>query len=159
MKNFIVRYGLYSGCILIVLGLINWFLIAPNGITGSETFGYASIIGALMAVPLAIKYFRDKLNNGQVTFTHALKIGLGVSFITSILQGFYSLIFFYLQGDKFMRWYENNMSPEEWKATQEQIQQMGNLVYAPWFQGIVMFVTVFIIGFIITLISSVVMKK
>ena len=159
MKNFIIRYGLYSACILIVLGLINWFLVAPNGITLSETFGYASIIAALMAIPMAIKYFRDKLNNGQVTFSGALKIGLGVSLITSIVKGLYSMVFFYLQGDEFMQWYEENMSPEEWQTTQEQMQQMGDLVYAPWFQGVIMFVTVFIIGFIIALVSSLILKK
>ncbi len=159
MNNYIIRYGLYSGCLLIVLGLINWFLIAPQGIAVSETFGYASFIIAMMAVPLAIKYFRDKLNNDKVSLGQGFKIGLGVSFITSFIQGLYSMVFFYLQGDEFMEWYEKNMSPEDWKVAQEQIQQMGDLVYAPWFQGIVMFVTVFIIGFIITLVSSLILKK
>ncbi|NNF34760.1 MAG: DUF4199 domain-containing protein [Saprospiraceae bacterium] len=159
MKSYIIRYGLYSGCLLIVLGLINWFLIAPQGIKLSEAFGYTSFIVALMAVPLAIKYFREKLNKDQVTFGQGMKIGLGVSFITSFIQGLYSMIFFVLQGDKFLKWYQENMTPEEWEAAQEQLGPMEELIYAPWFQGIVMFVTVFLIGFIISLISSILLKR
>ncbi len=159
MKNFVVRYGLYAGCTLIVLGLINWFLIAPNGYTISEVFGYASMVAALITVPLGIRYFRDQLNQGIVSFTEGLRIGLGITFITSIIMGLYSALFFVFQGDEFQNWYKAHMSPEAWDQAQQQIASMPNFYLSPWFQGFVMLLTVFFIGTVITLLSALILKR
>lgn len=159
MKNVIIRYGMYGGILLILLGLINWFVVAPAGYTISEVFGYASMIISLMAIPMGIKYFRDVLNNGSVTFGKCFSIGMGITTITSLVMGVYSAMFFIFAGDDFMNWYEEGLSKEEWEAVQQQMDAMPEFLLSPWFQGLVMFMTVFFIGVVISLLSSLVLKK
>ncbi len=159
MKNYITRYGLYAGGLLVVLGILNWLLIAPNGYKISEIFGYASMVAALMMVPAGLKYFRDQVNNGELSFGHGMKIGLGITLITSVIMWIYSALFFILQGDKFMEWSKEHLSAEEWEMAQAQMEAMGDVFMSPWFQGFIMFMTVFIIGLLITLVSAIIMKK
>ena len=159
MKNYILRYGLLGGCLLIVLGLLNWFIIAPIGYNPSQIAGYLSIILALGCIPLGIKYFRDKLNNGAVSFGKGFRIGLGITLVASIIMFLYSMLFFVVAGDDFMDWREANLTESELEKAQMQLEQMPDFILAPWFQGLVMFFTVFLIGLIINVISSMALKR
>ena len=160
MKNFVLRYGLIAGCLLIGLGLLNWFFIAQMfGYNASEIFGYLSMILALLCIPLGIKYFRDKLNDGMVSFGEGFKIGMGITIVTSIIMFFYSMLFWVLAGDDFMKWRENVLTESELKQAQLQMAEMPDFVLSPWFQGLVMLLTVFLIGMIINLVSSLALKN
>ncbi len=159
MKKFVLRYGLLAGCLLVGLGLFNWFFIAQMfGYNASEICGYLSIILALLCIPLGIKYFRDKLNDGMVSFGEGFKIGMGITFVTSIIMFFYSMLFWVLAGDDFMKWREKVLTESELKQAQLQMAEMPDFVLNPWFQGLVMLLTVFLIGMIINLVSSLVLK-
>ena len=160
MKKFVLSYGLIGGCLLIGLGLFNWFVIAQMfGYNASEIFGYLSIILALLCIPLGIRYFRDKLNDGMVSFGEGFKIGMGITIVTSIIMFFYSMLFWVLAGDDFMKWRENVLPESELKQAQLQMAQMPDFVLSPWFQGLVMLLTVFLIGMIINLVSSLALKR
>ncbi len=160
MKKFVLSYGLIGGCLLIGLGLFNWFVIAQMfGYNASEIFGYLSIILALLCIPLGIRYFRDKLNDGMVSFGEGFKIGMGITIVTSIIMFFYSMLFWVLAGDDFMKWRENVLTESELKQAQLQMAQMPDFVLSPWFQGLVMLLTVFLIGMIINLVSSLALKR
>lgn len=160
MKKFVLSYGLIGGCLLIGLGLFNWFVIAQMfGYNASEIFGYLSIILALLCIPLGIRYFRDKLNDGMVSFGEGFKIGMGITIVTSIIMFFYSMLFWILAGDDFMKWRENVLTESELKQAQLQMAQMPDFVLSPWFQGLVMLLTVFLIGMIINLVSSLALKR
>ena len=160
MKKFVLRYGLIGGCLIVGLGLLNWFFIAQMfGYNASEIFGYLSIILALLCIPLGIKYFRDKLNDGMVSFGEGFKIGMGITFVTSIIMFFYSMLFWVLAGDDFMKWREKVLTESELKQAQLQMAEMPDFVLSPWFQGLVMLLTVFLIGMIINLVSSLALKN
>lgn len=160
MKNVVLRYGIVSGCVLIFTGIMNWLFVAKQfGYTPSEVVGYASFFIALMAVPLGIKYYKENLNNGFITMKDSFKIGLGITGIASLVMFFYSLIYFKVFGDEFMEWYESSVSVEEWKNIESQMASMPDYMMTPWFRSLVMLITVFFIGFIITLISSLVIPK
>ena len=160
MKNIVLRYGLIAGCLLIGLGLFNWFIIAQMfGYNASEIFGYLSMILALLSIPLGIKYFRDKLNDGMVSFGEGFKIGMGITIITSVIMFFYSMLFWVLAGDDFMKWREQVLTESELKQAQLQMAEMPDFVLSPWFQGLVMLLTVFLIGMIINLVSSLALKN
>lgn len=160
MKNYILRYGLWGGGISIGLGLINWFTIAQiYGPGVSQVIGYLSIVLSLMCVPLGIKYFRDKLNSGKLTFVHGFKIGLGITFVASLVTFLYSMLFFVMAGDSFDEWSRKGLSETELAEMQAQIAQTPDFVLTPWFQGLILFLTVFMIGLIINLISSLALKR
>ena len=160
MQKYILRYGIIGGLISSVLGTLNWLLIAqPLGVTASQTVGYLSIALSLLCIPLGVRYFRDQLNNGQVGFGQAFKIGLGITLIAGVVMAIHSILFFVLQKDEFLEWQRKDLSPAELTAFNEQLAQMPDFAFTPWFQGIVMFGMVFLIGLVINLVSAVVLQR
>ena len=150
--------------ILIVLGLANWFLIArPLGYQASEIVGYLSVILSLSMIYFAIRHFRMHYGQGNITFGQGFRIGIMVTLITSAVFYIYSALYFLLWGDDFRVWADNHfqstLSAEKYQEYQHQVEQMGALYNNVAFQGLVMFLTVFFIGLIITLISATVLKR
>lgn len=159
MKNHILRYGLIGGCVNIALGLTNWFTVARLGPTISQAVGWLSIIAAFMCVPLGIIYFRDKLNDGDATFGQAFKTGIGITFVFSLLSGIYSVLFFLFAGEGFEKWRRQGMNDAELQALEAQLEQTPAVLLSPVGQGFMFFVIVLIIGIVVTLISSLVLKR
>jgi len=160
MKNYIIKYGVIGGLISSIIGTLNWITIArPLGVTVSQTVGYITIFLSLLCVPFGVRYFRDKLNNGIVSFGQAFKIGLGITSIAGIVMAIQSAIFFALQKDEFIEWQRGNLSEAELAAFNEQLAQMPEFAYSPWFQAIIMFIMVFLIGAIVNLISALILKQ
>lgn len=159
MKKIEIKYGLASGIISIIFGLLNWFLLAPNFEVGvSQVVGYLTIAASLLAIPLGIKHYRDNENEGKISFKESFKIGFGVSLIASVIMSLYGALFFVFEGETFKEWQANNAANDLGQLP-EQAASMPEFVFTPWFQGIVMFITVLMIGLIINLISSFVMKQ
>ncbi len=155
MKNYILRYALIGGLLLILTSLLNWFLIAPNfSVRASQTFGYLVIILCLLCIPMGIKYFRDNLNEGQVSFGKAFRIGMSITLIVSLVMFFEGMLFFIFQGDVFQEWQLKDLSGDELQEMKARLASMPDFAMKPWFQGVIMFMMILSIGFAMTLLSS-----
>lgn len=88
MKKTILNYGLISGGIAAVLMMVT-SLILKNSLNfdSGYIYGYAGILLSLVVIYFAVKRYRDKMNNGFITFGRALMIGLAIAFISGV---FYS---------------------------------------------------------------------
>ena len=160
MKGYILKYGLIGGIISSILGTLNWILIADAvGVDGSQAVGYISITVSLLCIPFGMKYFRDKLNEGKLGFGQAFKIGLGITSIAGIVMALHSVIFFALQKEEFIQWQKKGLSQAELAAYNEELMNMPEFAFAPWFQGMVMFLMVFLIGAVVNVISSLLLKQ
>ncbi|NNE98358.1 MAG: DUF4199 domain-containing protein [Pyrinomonadaceae bacterium] len=159
MKNYMLRYGLIGGCVSITLGLINWFTVARFGPIPSQTVGYLSIILSLMCVPLGVKYFRDRLNDGKVQFTKAFRIGLGITLVASTVNMFYGMLFFLFAGDSFEEWSKQGLTQAQLLEREAQLAQNPEFVGTPWFQGFLFFLLLMTIGAIISLISAFILRR
>lgn len=160
MRNYVLKYGLIAGVVNIALGLANWFTIAQYyGPAISRAIGYLSIVVALMCVPLGIRYFRDQLNHGVISFNKAMTVGLGITLIASFITFLYSMLFFVFAGEGFNEWNKRGLSATELRELENQIAQTPDFVFTAWFQGLILFVTVFLIGLIISLICALAMKR
>ncbi len=160
MKNFVLRYGIVAGCLSVTLALINWFFVARTlGKNASEVVGYLSVVVALLCVPLGIKYFRDKLNKGVVTFGQGFNIGIGITLINATIMFFYSVLFFVIEGENMQAWREREMSPVELEEVMAQLSAMPEFMTGPWGQGLVIFLMILLVGLIIDLISSLLLKR
>lgn len=160
MKKIVFIYGITGGVISGVLGTLNWLLIAHLiGVEGSQAVGYLSITLSLLCIPLGVRYFRDKLNNEKVSFGQAYKIGLGITVMAAFVMAIHSVLFFAFQQEEFLEWQRADLSHTELMAFNEKLAQMPEFVYTPWFQGIVMFFMVFLIGAVINLISGLLLRK
>lgn len=160
MKRYMLRYGLAGGGIMIVLGLLNWWTIAPNfSITTSQVIGYLGIFLALLCVPLGVRYFRDQLNDGAVTFSRAFRIGISISLIVAVSMFLYGMLFHIFQGEEFMEWQRKNLDPESLAKMEAQLDAMPDFALMPWFQGVILALITFFMGLIMTLLSALFLRS
>lgn len=156
MKNPIWRNGIYS--MLIILGVFTaiqviWGFTIPY--RTSEVIGYLTIFISLAFVFLGIRAYRDEKNGGEITFGKALQIGLLITIFPSTAFSLFTMVEFLLQGEEMMEYYKQNMPAADRQQWGENMEILAN----PFFQGMLMFVTVFLIGLIISIISAMILKR
>ena len=159
MKNTILKYGVYAGLIILVMMLLSWFFFMPNlDYHSTERLGYVSMFLALSMIFFGLRAYRSE-QGGLLSFRKGVQVGTLINLIPSTFMFVYTFFLFQLKGQEFMEWSMSAMSPEEAAAMEAQLAQMPEWVQSPFFQGFVMFMTVFILGLIITLISAGILRK
>lgn len=172
MSKKILIYGLISGVLLTGLFILSHLLFmkdfsAEMWETG-EIIGYSSMIIALTAVFFGVKAYRDKVNGGKITFGKAFMLGLGISGVASVIFGIY-VYFLYtviapdLSG-KMIEVYREKIktSGQTQEVITKQLQEFDKEAVMwnnPLLQSIVMLMTVFLLGIVISVITAVILKK
>ena len=97
-RKFGMNYGAVLGLILILIALLSWVL----GIDEQESM-VPSIINNIVIIGFlyySILQFRDKINNGFISYSESLKLGTTVAFFSSVIMAFYTFIYIsYLNPD------------------------------------------------------------
>ncbi|MBI1781815.1 MAG: DUF4199 domain-containing protein, partial [Sphingobacteriales bacterium] len=85
MKKIVLVNGIIGGLIVAVMMLISmaWLKNGHSNMEWGMVYGYASMIICFSFIFVAIKTYRDKYNNGTVSFGKAFMIGLYITLIAS----------------------------------------------------------------------------
>ncbi|HHC81046.1 MAG TPA: DUF4199 domain-containing protein [Flavobacteriia bacterium] len=167
MKSTVIRYGLRSAITIIILFLLGWFLGKNLDFDFQEIIGYVSIVLSLLFVFFGIKHFRDRQNNGIISFGKAFLTGMLITLFASVAFGIIDVIYTTYLNPNFTTEYYRQASEQIHKAysgveLQEKIQAMENekaLFTNPLISFLLMSFTVFLIGFIISTISSLLLQR
>lgn len=167
MKKTVLRFGLYGAITICILFLISWFLLGDLPFSTQEVLGYVSMVLSLGFVYLGIKHFRDKENQGKVSFKKALIIGILISLITALAFGILDIFYTDVLNPDFAAQYydtviENSrtsLPPDEFKLKLAELESQREVFSNPLFSFALMAMTVFVIGFIITLISALILQR
>jgi predicted DNA repair protein MutK len=167
MKNTVLRYGIGSAFSIIVLFLISSLLLKDLDFNTQEIYGYVSIIVSLSFVFFGIKHFRDTKNHGLLSFGKGLLIGLLITLFASITFGVYNVVYVEYIDPNFMTEYYNHsvehvsktLSGAELQAKLKQMEDEKDMFSNPFMNFSLMFFTVFMIGLIISLISSLILQN
>lgn len=163
MKNsLIIRNGLYGGAVLLGINLIMLVFVGtdPAYFDIAEVIGYSTIILCLAFVFVGIRQY--ELTSESSDFISRLGIGTGISLFPSLVFGIYNVIYVLWVDPEFNKKYlqhslekmEASMSLSEFEiAKAELIEQQAMFDSIP-VQFLVMFLTVFVIGLIISILSS-----
>jgi len=87
LKNFVIIYGLISGLILGLNKIISSSLMTAE----SDLSNFDNLETAMLFVVLAgviffgIKYYRDKVKDGRMSYGQALSHGLLITFISAFI--------------------------------------------------------------------------
>ncbi len=151
MKNSILKFGVYSLITALVLFLAGLYFGQDLSFSTQAVIGYASMVVSLIFVFFGIKYYRDKENNGSVSFGKALLIGIVISLFAGV--GFAIIDYIYT----------TSINPdffENYKAAMIADGYEGEIPnYTSGFMAFIMFATVLVIGFIISLISALILQR
>jgi len=168
MNAIIFRYGIIGAIVIIVLGVINCFIIQPDaGYAGSEVVGYLSIGVSMIFVFLGIRYYRNRVNKGTLSFGRGMKIGILIVLIPSVAFGLFSILYTRVINPTWQEEYYNhalesmkqNTAPEKLQAAIDKLESQKELFSSPVMEFLLMFGTVFVIGVIVTIISSLTLKR
>jgi hypothetical protein len=168
MKSTIIRYGLYAAAILIVLFCLSWLLMTAQGslsYNASEVVGWVSILVSLAMIPLGMRHYRDKVNEGRLSLGKGLQLGVLIGLLPAVAMGIITYFIFPMFIEVFQTHFEQELANAESSMTAEQIEayrvQMGpgSLYWNPFFQAGVMFFSVLVAGFFVALLSAFFLKK
>jgi len=149
MKPTITKYGLLALISAAVLFLAALVLGKELSFSTQEVIGYVSIFISLSFVFFGIKHFRDKENEGRVTFGKAFTIGVLISIFAAL--GFASIDYLYTTviNQDFVAEYMATM-----KANGEEMKDYSSSSLA-----LFMFAIVLVIGIIVTLLSAFILQR
>ena len=83
MKKIVIVFGLIAGVIVSAWAVCGAALCYGGGsYTTGMVLGYASMILAFSLVFVGVKNYRDKYNDGLISFGKAFKIGLYITLIS-----------------------------------------------------------------------------
>ncbi len=156
MNKTISRYGLLASLIIVGLFILT---LSIGGVEMdyqlSETLGYLSMLLAMSMVFFGIKAYRDQENGGVISFGKAFQVGSLIALFPSTAFGIYTIFFFMAYGERWVAFAMENMTAEQ----RAQFEGNPGLFMNPFFQAGVMFLTVLVIGLLIALISSWILKR
>jgi len=165
MKKNVIICGFIAGPI----SISGFFLMSSNmDFEKGMVYGYASMLLAFSLIFVGIKNYRDKYNNGLVSFGKAFRIGLYISLIASTIYVMTWLInYFYFMPD-FMDKYATHVLDDlkASGATQAIIDKKTvemakfKVMYQnPFFNALVTYMEILPIGLLISLIAAAILKR
>ncbi|WP_333694419.1 DUF4199 domain-containing protein [Flavobacterium sp.] len=162
LKSLILLYGTILAVITILISVVKYVL--GNHL---ERNAWESMIGIALMIILIVQPIRilKKSNNGLLSISQALKIGLGVAVISGVLSIFYFVIFANFIEPNFANdVLDAQMSealrqnPNLSTAELEKGKELGKGLVMPMLYGGIIIVNLFL-GFIISLITGLALKK
>jgi hypothetical protein len=167
MKSTGVKFGIYSSVALLILFSISFVFEDAMSYSTSEIYGYVSIVLALSFVYFGVRNYRDAVNHGFVSFSKALKIGLLITLLASVTFGLINLVYTEIINPNFTNEYytqliENfrgSLPDEAFQVKLKELESQKELFSNPIISLSIMALTVFIIGFIISLISGLILQR
>ena len=172
MKKNIIIYGLIAGIVVSILMLftVNYISHCEGNVDydTSMLIGYASMLIAFSLVFVGIRNYRDKYNEGVISFGKAFKIGIMIVLIASTIYVVAWLIDYFFFIPDFMEKYSAHML-DKLKASgasqieiDKQTKEMANFAKMyknPFFNAMMTYVEILPVGLIVTLISSLILKR
>lgn len=152
MKSTVLKfgsYGLLTGFIIFSLHLI----LGIDNLSSSinELLGYVSIFLSLSFIYFGIKHFRDKENDGLISLGKAVKIGILIAVLVAIGISIADFVYTKFIDPSFFANYEQKLIDQ---GKENEIVKMTSSTAA-----LFMFALVTVIGFIISLISGIILHR
>jgi len=172
MKRNIIIYGLIAGIVVSISMLfsVNYISHVDGKVdyNTSLLIGYASMLIAFSLVYIGIRNYRDKYNGGVISFGKAFKIGAMIVLIASTIYVVAWLIDYFFFIPDFMEKFSaqeldklksSGASQIEIDKETKEMANFTNMYKNPFFNAMMTYVEILPVGLIVTLISSLILKR
>ncbi len=160
-KNIILNYGLYLGGISVLMSLTLYAL--GMHLDAHWSVGIVGFLITVALIVIGIKKFKEA-NGGFTSWGQAVKIGVGIALISSIIVAVYQLIFMAFIEPDFMAQIaeKQNQVMIDSGYTEEQMEAakgMSEKMQSPAILSAMNILGGVFVGFIISAIAGAIMKK
>jgi NADH:ubiquinone oxidoreductase subunit 6 (subunit J) len=169
MKRIVIVCGLIAGLIVSAMMVISIaFCYKKGNFEGNIWLGYTSMLIAFSLIFVGIKNYRDKHNNGVISFGKAFKIGLYISLVASTLYVAVWLIDYYFFVPDFMDKYANSMidqkkaagaSPAEISKEVATMEGYKEMYKNPLMVVLFTYFEILPVALVVSLISALLLKR
>ena len=167
MKSTVFRYGIYSALTVLVIAWVAFFALGNASLAVQEIAGYLSMLLAMIFVFLGIRHYRDHVNGGVLTFGQGLKIGVLIILIPAIAFGLFDILYTQVINPswkdnyyaKYIEDLRRSVSADKLDSAIKKAERQKEMFSNPIVEFGVMALTVFVIGFIVTIISSLALRR
>lgn len=170
MKKIVLRFGLASGAIILVLSSI-MMPLCMNGTLDmdiSQVLGYSAMVLAFLMVFFGVRSYRDNVAGGSIGFGKAFQVGILITLITCAIYVIaWEITYFNFMPDfldKFNAHVLEKMraSGESEAAIQEQAAELATM--AKYYDNVlfnvaITFMEIFPVGLIVTLVSAAILRR
>jgi hypothetical protein len=168
MKKIVLICGLIAGGIaagtLLVSALVRG---ADKMVENGMIYGYGSMILAFSLIFVGIKNFRDKYNQGMISFGKAFRIGLLISLIASSMYVLAWMIYSHYHPE-FMEIYTNatidqlrvsGAAQAEIDKKAAEMASWGEWYKNPILKALITYMEILPVGILISVIAALILKK
>ena len=172
MQKNIIIYGLIAGIVVSVLMVfsINYISHVEGKVdyNTSLLIGYVSMLIAFSLVYVGIRNYRDKFNGGVISFGKAFKIGIMIVLIASTIYVLAWLIDYFFFIPDFMEKFSaqeldklkaSGASQIEIDKQTKEMADFATMYKNPFFNALMTYVEILPVGLVVTLISSLILKR
>ncbi|MBT8262079.1 MAG: DUF4199 domain-containing protein [Bacteroidia bacterium] len=167
MRKTVIKYGLYSLLAASILFLLAFLIGKGMSYSVQETVGYITMVVSLVFVFFGIRHYRDRVNNGKVSFGKALFIGFMISLFAGLGFGVVDYIYTTMINPDFAQEYLTTMvadmkatlPAEEFEVQKANLEQQMEEYGGSGFMAFIMFATVAMIGLVISIISALILQR
>ncbi len=169
MRHSILKFGLISGSIIVGIPLLSGLVIGygPETFKTGEIIGYSTMILSMLIIFIAVKEYQKAHRSEVVGFLKILSIGAGISTIAGLMFGIYNVIYVEFIDPEFMQQYyqyyiegikSSGAAAAEIERQISQLEREKDMFMNPIVNFFAMFVTVFMIGLSVSVISGLFQK-
>lgn len=152
MKNTVLKFGSYGLLVGFIIFFIHLFFGIDNlDYSTNEILGYVSIFLSLSFIFFGIKHYRDKENEGFISLGTAIKIGILIAVLVGLGIAIADFVYTKFIDPSFFENYEKQLIDQ---GRENEIVKMTSTTAA-----LFMLALVTIIGFIISLISGIILQR
>lgn len=169
MTKNVWTFGIIAGFISTIGFLLTMLYPDVIDMSMGMVYGYASMLLAFSLIFVAIKNYRDKYNNGLITFGKAFRIGFYITLIASTIYVLVWLVdYYFFIGDEFMKEYaeytKNNLiaegaSQEVIAANMKEMEKWAELYKNPFINAAITYTEIIWVGIVIALIAAGILKR
>ena len=169
MKKNLILFGSISG-LIITANMVVMSTVCNNNpeFESNEVLGYAALIIAFSFIFFGIKNFRDKQNNGVITFGQAFKMGFFMALVASTMYVVVWLFYYYLFIPGFFDQYIQHVLYEarlkglteaEMAEKAKEMAEYKELYRNPLFVILISYMEVLPIATVIALVSAAILRR
>src|SRR5438477_10413079 len=164
MKKTVLTFGLISGAIMTAMMFATLPFTDSVWLQSHSMFiGYTTMVLSFMLVFFGIRSYRENIGGGTITFGRAFAVGILITLIASVLYVVaWEIMYFGVHsfGEKFMTMCvahikNSGASPEAIQTELNQLKYLDN----PFINAAMTFAEPFPVGLLITLVSSLILRK
>src|SRR6266404_8646056 len=168
MKKTVVTFGLISGAIMALMMFATLPFVERIGFDKGAIIGYTSMVLSFLLVFFGIRSYRENVGGGSITFGRAFAVGILITLISCICYVVaWEILYFNFMPDFFAKYSAyaiekakaSGASPAAIQAQMQQMKKFKEMYDNPFFNAAITFTEPFPIGLIVTLISTLILRK